>query len=779
VKLTKRLFYFLIIFTPLAFGTVEFWSLAVMEILSMTALFAFMISSMKNKEEIHAVPGIIPLLLFLLFILIQIIPLPAQVIKFLSPSAFDIHRNAAGIIGSSPWMTISIHPHATVLEFLRYSSYVAFYILTVQLLRDKDVLKKTIIVIIIFGGLLSFSSILQFYLTKDMALWFRHVPHNSMIVGPYICHNHYAALMAMIFPVALGIFFFHRPRFYHTSLFRGIVEILSQEKANIHILIGAAVILMVSSIFVSVSRGGMISTCLSLIFFSYLLVKRKISRGNTLLLIFVIIITTLSVTWFGWDQILDRFARLKNAQGIIYESRLDFWKDSRHIIKAFPATGSGFGTFVDIYPSHQTISGDLTLVHAHNDYIELAVEGGLISLLFAAAFIFTLFQKTYRVFKTRRDAYSVYVYMGSITGIIAILIHSVVDFNFHIGANGLWFFFIAGLAVSAANTGIRQTSKRTRLLPVQSLSVKRLSMASVTVMMAGTVVISCSFLSGKFYFSHIKNFQTGADTPVEDLKKINQISGYAVKFDPLNAIYYFAKANSELFLDQADLAVKNFKKAIQLNPAKSTYLKRLGLYFGKTGEDSLAEQLLESSVKFDISNADNALQYGIALLYQQKTEQGIDYIKTAVQLDPELIDTALTAMAMNRIDFQEMEKAVPEIPGPYITWALFLYNSGARKLAKLKFLTAIDYIEKQEKINRWEFYRIYKFFVKRGQLDEAIKVMQRAAENLPQYADIRITLGDLYRKTGIAYRAQQEYEHALIIDPGNKHAQKRLDKLNQ
>jgi O-antigen ligase/tetratricopeptide (TPR) repeat protein len=676
-------------------------------------------------------------------------------------------------------MTLSIHPHATLAEFFRWSTYAGFYVLTIQLLRNRDMFRKTVVIIAIFGALYSFSSILQFYLTKDMALWFRHVPHNSMIVGSYICHNHYAGLMEMIFPLVLALFFFHRPKVYNSSLIKGIVEILSQEKANIHILIGAAGLLTVTSVFVSLSRGGMLSLCLSLILFTYLLFKRGISRGNALLIIALILLAALSIGWFGWDQIFDRFETLKNAQGVIYESRLDFWKDSIKIIKDFPVTGSGVGTFVDIYKSYQTVSGELTVSHAHNDYIQLGVEAGIIGILLAGSFIVILFYKTYTVFLARKDAYSVYIYMGSITGLLSILIHSVTDFNFHIGANGLWFFFLAGLAVSAANTGMRTGSSVTRLAPVHSQRVKKASVFTASVMMASIFFYNISILTSKFYFSHISHYIVSAKSPIEDLQKIEKISRYASRFDPLNGEYPFAGANAAFFLKEEESALRDYKRAILLNPSNSIYLKRLGLFFANKGENALAERFLAASVSMDISSAENALVYGAWLLSQKTIEQGVNYLKKAVELNTKMIDSALTTMAIYNVSDEDMKSAVPQIPGPAIAYADFLYNSGKKELAENQYLTALDYIEKEKVISKWQIDRVFHFFTKRGNAIEALNVMKRAATILPNDSEIRINLGDLYRDMGITYRAQEEYEQALFFDPNNSNAKKRLEDLKK
>lgn len=774
-----RIFLFILIFAPLAFGTVEPWSYAVMEILTFFALAMLLIKGEKSREALLSVPGIVPLLLFLGYILFQVTPLPPAFIHFLSPCAYRLHHTVAALSDPDAWMTLSIHPGSTLNQFFRWATYVAFYVLTIQLLARRDRLKKTVVIITVFGALLSFSSILQFYLTENMALWFRHVPRHSLIVGPYICHNHYAGLMAMLFPVVLALFFFHRPVVRNATLIKGIVEILSQEKANIHVLIGTAALLIATSVFVSLSRGGMLSVTLSLVVFTLLLFKRKISRRNALLVLGFIFVTTLSVGWFGWEQIFERFARLKNAEGIIYEARLDFWKDSVAIVKDYTVTGSGMGTFVDIYPAYQRILENFTVEHAHNDYLELAVEGGMIGVALAASFLIVLLIKSYRAFLERRNAFSVYLYIGSITGLTALLIHGTMDFNLQVGANGLWFFFLAGLAVSAANTSMKDGRQGSRLQPVRSPMISSVSVFAATFLAVGVLVYHICGLTGKFYFSHIRHYTVGAKTPEGDLRQIEKIAGYAAAFDPLNGAYPFARANALLFLKEASAAEADFKKALRLNPGNSLYLKRMGDVFAKKGMNESAEKLLFASVVTDISNAENTLEYGAWLLAGNAMEKGLAYIKKAIELDKRKIDSALTTMAIYDVSETEMQKAVPKIPGAVMAYADFLFGTGNIKEAERQYLAALAYMETQKKIERWQILRIYDFFKKRGSSRDALKVMIRASELMPEDAEIRIMLGDLYRDMEISYRAMEEYQQALFIDPDNQKAKGRLETLKR
>ncbi len=789
LRLSKNLFFFIFLFAPLAFGTTEPWSYAIMEIICALALCFFFIHIFKNKDPLYAVPGITPLLLFLFYILFQLIPLPPVMVGFLSPEAFDIHQTTRMMTGTDSWMPLTVNPKATVSEFFRCSTYVMFYVLTVQLLSRKENLQATALTITFFGGLLAFSSILQFYLTDDMALWFRHTPTNSIVVGPYANHNHYAGLMEMIFPIVLGLFLFYRPRIGNTSLIKGIAEIFSQEKANIHILIGTSALLIIVSIFVSLSRGAMISTCLSLLLFTFFLLKRKISKGNTTLIIFVIILTALSIGWFGWDQIFERFAQLKNTQGIIYESRLDFWKDSLDIIKHFTITGAGLGAFSHIYPLHRSIISELFLDHAHNDYLELLAEGGILGFLIAFSFLASLFYKTYKAFSARRDAISIYLYMGCITALAAILFHSFTDYNLHIGANGLWFFFIAGIAVTSANTGIRKQSRQTRL-PVIDSTIKKAG-AGVILCVVTFFSISYNFsnLIGLFYYSNIKKYTISANMPVPTIQTIKKVADLAAFFDPLQAEYPFISANAAWFLKDMKNSENLFISSLFLDPLNSRHLNRYASFLARKNESEKAETAFKKSMLYDKSNPEHTFQYAAWLLSKKDFEQGLFYMKKTLDMNGKFMERALTAMIIAGIESETIEQAIPEKPGPSIEFARFLFDTKKIEPAIDRFIKSLDLIERmkftsfqtqtdQDRIKKSHFFNIFQFFRSHNDLRNSMETMERAEKNLPMDPDVKIALGDLYYQQGIFYKALGKYDQALLLNPENPHALKMVKKIN-
>lgn len=774
-KIAFAIFIFVLIFAPLAFGTVEQWSLTVMETFSILAFFLLLLENLKHKDSsLYEIPGVIPLLLLLAYILIQLIPLPSGIIKVISPETYNLYRDTS-INEPQTWITLSINKKATLMEFFRIAAYVAFYILAVQLLTKKDILKKTIAVVVIFASLLSFLGLLQHILSNNKIYWLRELTQGGTPFGPYVNRNHYAGLMEMIFPLVLSLFLFYKPHVTYNSFREKIAEIFNRQKTNIYILLGFSAVLIATSIFLSLSRSGIVSLCLSMIIFGWMFIRRGANRKRGIIIIIVFILIVLSVGWFGWDPIFERFERVKNAQGNISELRLEIWKDSRNMINDFPATGTGFGSFIDIYPKYRTISGDGVADHAHNDYIELFSDGGTIAFVILTWFLLTLFYKSYRAFLKRHEVYSICLFIGSIAGVISILIHSITDFNLHIGANGLYFFFLAGLAVSAANTRLRNDLNDTLLKKVR-VPLKVLIVPVAGILSTG-LLFNTGVITGKIYFSAIKDTRLTEKTSKEDLLSIKSSAKNASFFDPLEARYRYAIANTERLLSGNSAALKYYKESAELNPVNGEYLQGIGLIMSELGKYDTADKLLRAGIKYDVSNPARYKRYALWFLALGKKEEGVEIMRTAISLEPKKTREYITLMVLSRLSDEEIFSSLPERVEPHLLFANYLYKTGKENMAEDEYRNALQYVRNENPVSPSYFYEVYRFYMRKNRYDDALKVMRKAIEFLPDEAGIRITTAGLYEKLGINYRAAEEYKKALLIDPKNDEAKKRLDNL--
>ena len=769
------LFIFILIFAPLAFGTVEPWSLTIIEICSLLAFLLLLLGKLQSKETFfYEIPGSIPLLCLLALIGIQLVPLPGSIIRIISPETYNIYKDTIFLYEPMQWVSLSINKKATLMEFLRVTAYIVFYVLTVQVLSKKDALKKTVTILTIFASLLSLFAILQHLLPNNKIYWIRELTLGGSPFGPYVNRNHYAGLMEMIFPLVLSLFLFYKPRSTYKSLRDKTAEIFTIQGTNVHILLGFSAVLVATSIFLTLSRSGIVSLCISMIFFGLLFFRRGASKRRGLIIIAVFVLVVLSVGWFGWDPIIERFERLKDTQGNISELRLSIWKDSRNIIGDFPLTGTGFGSFLNIYPKYRTLSVSAVAEHAHNDYLELLSEGGIFAFFFCMCFLIILFYKSYRVFRKRREIYSINLYIASITGIISILIHSVTDFNLRIGANGLYFFFLAGLAVSSANTRLRDGLSET-YLEKRRIPLKGLTALSVGVLL-WCFIFQGGITTGKIYFSSIRDTKLNERTPHKELVLIKDAAYKASFFDPMEAQYRYATANIERFLDN-DIAFGRYKEAVRLDPVNGEYLERLGLVMSELGQDSLADKLLRSGITYDVSNPARYRRYALWLFSMGRVEEGLRIARSAISLEPQKTKEYITLMVLDGFSDEEILISLPERVGPHLDFADYLFSTGKDKMAEEEYLRALRYIKNEFPVKPDFFYAGYRYYLKKDRLEDALNIMQKAADALPGDPGIKLHIADLYEKLSIPSSAMKEYRKILALDPRNQEAKKRLDNL--
>ena len=198
----------------------------------------------------------------------------------------------------------------------------------------------------------------------------------------------------------------------------------------------------------------------------------------------------------------------------------------------------------------------------------------------------------------------------------------------------------------------------------------------------------------------------------------------------------------------------------------------------KQKEINIADRLFRAAIKYDVNNPERFKEYISWLLSSGRKEMGIEAMRKAVSLHPERAKEYITFMTQNDFSDKEMFEILPERVEPYLFFGDYLLNNADKKQkAEDIYLTALEYLHKEKKIQQWYFYKVYKYYMKEKRYDDALNIMQKAIEFLPDDVQIRLTTADLYKKIGIDYRAKEEYEKALILDPENRHVRKKLKEL--
>ena len=769
------LYIFTLIFAPLAFGTVEYWSIGMVEAVVPATLLLLYVDQRKKNKPLVRVPGLLPLILLICWMALQLVPLPAGLVQTIAPKIYDIYQPILRLSEQPGWIPLTVQPKATLQELLRFSSYSLFFILTVQLLSSPDYLKKTTAVIAWLGIAIAIEAILQKLTSAQAIYWLRPSPQSASPVGPWVYSNHFAGFMAMIFPLVLALFLYFRPNFDDQETLRSkIIALFTMPGTNKYLLFGFGALLIGVSILLSVSRGGIITLCLALVFFvifSSNLTGQWRNRWAVLLIILVI----LMISWLGWDPIVQKFGNIWGDQGLNTNGRLPVLLDSLKMTGDFLLTGSGFGTYEVTFPAYRTVPGDgIVFDHAHNDYIELLATGGLIGFLLAAWFVLSVVIQAVQMLRKRRDRYSQLLTIAALTAIIALLLHSVVDFQMYNGANGLYFFFFCGLAIAAANT------RRHYRTPPTLLATAGRSQQSIPVILALTVLVAGLYSNSANYrarrtFATIRDVYLNKNIPEQRVQELYLRADKAARLDILEANYPFAKAEISAFIGDQERARNEYLKASTLKPLSGRFIQQLALILAPARAET-TDSLLALGCRYEPLFLDRYLTYANWLIASGKQAQALSIIHQALEQQPQWSARLGHFVFFNALSRSDITTMLPAQPQAWYEMGKIMEKEGSISEAEYYYLQALLYLD-GHKAQAAYFSRLYTLYMQQHSDNKALTILRQGIKHLPDNAAFHRQLGDYYRTQGILYRATEEYRQALQLNPQDLRLKRRLDEL--
>jgi O-antigen ligase len=283
-------------------------------------------------------------------------------------------------------------------------------------------------------------------------LWFYTPPHGGNFVGTFTNRNHFAFHMTLLFAIALGLFL-SSSRFHEVlqkTDWRERLEWMSTERASRLALLIFAIALMGGAICISLSRGAI--TSLSAAMGIVGIVSGVYGRHGILRRILwgIVLLVVAVVVWLGWQPVVGRLAEFSSlVDAPLQDSRIAGTRSTLMVLGASPVLGCGFGAFRHVFPLFQT--SDIQFgrwLHAHNDWAQLLAEGGGVGgflFILAVVFFCGAMRSLFPGAITRARLFV----LGLWVGIVAVALHSLVDYSLHKPANALLLAVLCGLAVSA------------------------------------------------------------------------------------------------------------------------------------------------------------------------------------------------------------------------------------------------------------------------------------------------------------------------------------------
>jgi hypothetical protein len=251
----------LVAFAVLAHGAVEPWSEAVLEIGAALLLLVWVGTVLTSAEwKLVWNPLLLPLLGFWLLAALQLV------------------------------LGITAVPYLTRIELLKYSSLVALFFLGVQSYRTRSQWRNFVWFLMCLGFAVSLFAILQHFTFNGKLYWVRELQFGGIPFGPFVNRNHFAGLMELLIPPGLAIL------------------ILGGERRDQLPLIALFTLLPIGALFLSASRGGIISFVAEIGFLAILIVARRREKKVLVAAALILTLAAIVVSWLGIGAALDRVA---------------------------------------------------------------------------------------------------------------------------------------------------------------------------------------------------------------------------------------------------------------------------------------------------------------------------------------------------------------------------------------------------------------------------------------------------------------------------------------
>ncbi|MCK4852266.1 MAG: O-antigen ligase family protein [Candidatus Omnitrophica bacterium] len=235
--------------------------------------------------------------------------------------------------------------------------------------------------------------------------------------GPYINYDHYAGYMEMCTFLAIAGFMtrISHSSFPHIKRLKDRIVWFSTQEANKTLIYLFFAVVMTSALFLSSSRGGIMSFCAGLaVFYFVCLISAERKKRNRMLLAsaLVLIFITIMILWVGPEETVDRFRALNRVirffvteKAILSELRPYMWRDTMKLIKDFPGFGTGTGVFSSVFPKYRAFPASFGFLrYAHNDYLQLIAEMGIAGWTVIVVFLGWYFRRFSECLRRLRES---------------------------------------------------------------------------------------------------------------------------------------------------------------------------------------------------------------------------------------------------------------------------------------------------------------------------------------------------------------------------------------
>jgi len=388
----------LLVLTPLARGTVQVWAISVAHFITLVMLTAYVLRIVYSQQPRWVrTPLDLPLICLLVLAVI---------------SSFS-----------------SIEVYASVVALMKLANYIILYFIIVNTIRERDQVRRVAYTITAVASFLALFGMIK-YLGGICPPWWDYDVKYKGMVSTFGCKNHLAGYMEMAIPITIGL-------------------LMAVKNGWAKALCGFSLFFLCIALTLSLSRGGWMSGLFALGFMFIVYLLKTKTRYRALMVTAVAVTTVVVLTVLASTPVIERLETLTHGQDVPnWRSRTAVWSGTLDLIRDHTFLGTGPGTFPIAFTPYRPVGVNARFLHTHNDYLHSISETGILTAGIILWLIVAGFWSGIRKIRATNSRLTLGITLGSLSGIAAITVHSVVDFNLHIMANAILLTVLAGLLMS-------------------------------------------------------------------------------------------------------------------------------------------------------------------------------------------------------------------------------------------------------------------------------------------------------------------------------------------
>lgn len=440
-----------IVLAVAAYGAVDPIAQSILSILAFVLIVLWAAESLQTGELRISKNSIqFPLIALIVVGLIQLLP-------------FGSDADPSVILNVPAANTLSLDPWATQMFTIRLMIFVVFLAACLTFLNTSGRVRRAVIFLISFGTLMGFFGVLQ-KIADPGAIYGLRLTPQALPFGPYVNQHHFAALMVMLSGPVIGLL------------------VAGKVRRDLLPLLWIAAVMMAVAAFFTGSRGGMLSYAAMTGFTLFAAGRYRNSDPNDderttfSRLLPIAGSAVLGIVILGVAILLGAGGNLIRGFGLtggvedVSSGRLHFWQVALKIFAENPILGAGLDGFGVAFPFFDTRNGAFRVEQAHNEYLQMLADGGVIGFICVAVFIFLLIKNGLSSMKQAGNPGDLGIRIGALAGCIGVLVHSFFDFPLRTAANGFVFLMLAVIAIQAVASDTKSNERSSGRSRSRSLS---------------------------------------------------------------------------------------------------------------------------------------------------------------------------------------------------------------------------------------------------------------------------------------------------------------------